>query len=167
MLETKLNGKVSTSRERGENYTKAFIIMISHAFYLIRLNILRSLMKMGCKKIIQKKTIQNGVPLKAWQSTSMGVIVGFSFRIWQGYRDTGEGGRYRVVDLVPTIPLPCPQLQNLSLSLYVVVTSNEQLEEMQFKEDSVEEMPGCYFPINVPHKVETPPSWPQILVQPW
>lgn len=172
MLETKLNGKVSTSRERGGNYTKAFIIMISHAFYLRRLNILRSLMKMGCEKIIQKKQFRmvshsklGG--FKAWQSTSMGVIVGFSFRTWQGYRDPGEGGRYRIVGLVPTIPLPCPQLQNLSLSLYIVVTSNEQLGEIQFKEDSVEEIPGCYFPINMPHKVETPPSWPQILVQLW
>lgn len=156
----------------GTNHTKAFMIMISHAFYLIRLNILRSLMKMGCKKIIQRKPFRMVFHsklgrFKAWQSTSMGVTVGVSFRTWQGCRDTGEGGKYRVVDLVPTIPLPCPQLQNLSLSLYIVVTSNEQLGEIQFKEDSVEEIPGCYFPINMPHKVETPPSWPQILFQLW
>lgn len=37
------------------------------------------------------------------------------------------------IDLVPTIPLPCPQLLNRSLSFSIVVTSNEQLGEIQSK----------------------------------
>lgn len=45
------------------NSVKTSLLTISHAFYLIRLNILGTLMTMSCKKKIQKKnqTGQNGV----------------------------------------------------------------------------------------------------------
>lgn len=49
----------------GGNYSKTLLIMMSHAFYLIRLNMLRSLMRMACKNSGEGGN-QDGVPLKPW-----------------------------------------------------------------------------------------------------
>ena len=43
--------KGSYVQQRKKNYSKTLLIMRSHAFYLTRLNILRSLMRTGCKNL--------------------------------------------------------------------------------------------------------------------
>ena len=84
------------SRERGKNYPfEAWLIMMSHAFYLTIRNSLRSLKRMGYKKIIQEKNSEWYSKLgrcKCCQSTSMGLTVGFNFRTLRWCRETVEGG---------------------------------------------------------------------------
>lgn len=68
--------------------------MMSHALYLIRLDILRSLLRIECKKIIRKKN-ENAVLLRAWwwvQCLSIyvsGVSRDFNLRTSMWDRDIG------------------------------------------------------------------------------